>query len=180
MHGFNNGGSFLSSCIFNYNIACVQEYWLHECVLTKLRDCFPDYGCIYISSMSLEDISRLGRPYGGLVVYYSLSNEFKVQLLRSSYGKRVLSIKSNYNGHNFTIFNVYFPCSSVSIEYFDQIALICGFIYIVLYKIIVIASDCDIIISDDFNYYAESVINNDALLMLFDIFNSYDLKLCDE
>ena len=58
LHGFNNGGDFLSSCISDYNIACVQEHWPHEEELTKLRDCFPGYGCISISSMSSEDISR--------------------------------------------------------------------------------------------------------------------------
>ena len=60
LHGFNNSGGFLSSCISDYNIACVQEHWLHEEELTKLRNCFPGYGCISISSMSPEDISRPG------------------------------------------------------------------------------------------------------------------------
>ena len=41
-------------------------------------------------------------------------------------------------------------------------------------------SDFDIIISGDFNCNAESFINNDALLMLLDLFNSCDLKLCDD
>ena len=60
LHGFNNGGGFLLSCISDYNIACVQEHCLHEEELAKLRDCFTDYGCISISSMSPEDIVDLG------------------------------------------------------------------------------------------------------------------------
>ena len=95
-------------------------------------------------------------------------------MLGSSSDKRVLAIKLNHNSHNFIIFNVYFPCLSVFIEYFYQIALISGFIDNIVrdhYD-----SDCDIIISGDFNCNAESFINNDALLMLLDLFNSYDLN----
>ena len=67
---------------------------------------------------------------------------------------------------------------SVSIEYFDQIALISGFIDNIVQDHY--DSDCDIIISGDFNCYAESFIKNDAMLMLLDLFNSYDLKLFDD
>ena len=84
----------------------------------------------------------------------------------------------NYNGHNFIIFNVYFPCLSVSIEYFDQIALIRSFIDNIIQDLY--DSDCDIIISGDFNFNAESFLNNNILFMLLDLFNSYDLKLCDD
>ena len=174
LHGFNNGGSFLSSCIYDYNIACVQEHWLHEEELTKLRDYFPGYGCISISNMSPEDISWHRGPYGGLAIYYF--NGFQVQMLGSSSDKCVLATKLNYNSHNFIIFNVYFPCLSVSIKYFDQIALISGFIDNIVQDHY--DSDSDIIISGDFNCSAKSFINNDALLMLLDLFNSYDLKLC--
>ena len=99
-------------------------------------------------------------------------------MLGSSNDKRVLAIKLNYNSHNFVIFNVYFSCLSVSIEYFDRIALISGFIDNIAQDHYY--SDCNIIISGDFNCNAESFINNDALLMLLDLFNSYDLKLCDD
>ena len=126
--------------------------------------------------MSPEDISRPGRPYDGLAIHYS--NGFKIQMLGSSSNKRVLAINLNYNSHYFIIFNVYFPCLSVSIEYFDQIALISGFINNIVQDHY--DSDCDIIISGDFNCNAESFINNDVLLMLLDLINSYDLKLCDD
>ena len=84
-------------------------------------------------------------------------------MLDSSSDKRVLAIKLNYNSHNFIIFNVYFPCLSVSIEYFDRIALISGFIDNIVQDHY--DSDYDIIISGEFNCIAESFINNDALLM---------------
>ena len=60
LHGFKNGGGFISSRISDYNIASVQEHLLHERELTRLRDFCPGYGCIFITSMSLEDISRPG------------------------------------------------------------------------------------------------------------------------
>ena len=59
LYGFNNGGGFLLSYISDYNIACVQENWLHEEELTKLCYCFPGYGCISIFSVSPEDISSI-------------------------------------------------------------------------------------------------------------------------
>ena len=128
--------------------------------------------------MSPEDISRPGRPYGDLAIYYSLCNGFKVQMLGSSCDKRVLAIKINYNSHNFISFNVYFLCLSVSIEYCGQIALISSFMGNFLQDHY--DSDCDIIISGDFNCNAESFINDDALLMLLDLFNSYDFNLSDD
>ena len=84
----------------------------------------------------------------------------KYSWLGSSCDKHVFAIKLNYNSHNFIIFNVYFPCLLVSIKYFDHIALICGFTDNIIqdhYN-----SDCDIIISGNFNCNAESFINNDA------------------
>ena len=67
---------------------------------------------------------------------------------------------------------------SVSIEYFDRIALISCFIDNIIQDHY--DSHCDIIIPSDFNFNTESFINNDALLMLLDLYNSYDLKLCDD
>ena len=42
---------------------------------------YKGYGCISISNMFSEDIGLPRRPYGGLAIYYLLSNEFKVQLV---------------------------------------------------------------------------------------------------
>ena len=63
---------------------------------------------------------------------------------------------------------------SVSIEYFDRIALISCFIDNIIQDHY--DSHCDIIIPSDFNFNTESFINNDALLMLLDLYNSYDIN----
>ena len=69
-------------------------------------------------------------------------------MLGSSCYKRVLAIKLNYNSHSFISLYVYFPCLPVSIKYYDQIALISDFKNNIRQDY---DSDCDIMISGDFN-----------------------------
>jgi exonuclease III len=123
--------------------------------------------------MSPEDVSKPGRPYGGLAIYYSASADLNVEVLHHLCDNRVLAVKLKLAGQDIIILNVFFPTLSTSVEYFDQIALICGFIDSVIQDNY--DNECNIVIAGDFNCNSNSFINNDALLMLIDLCTSSDL-----
>jgi exonuclease III len=184
VHSFNNGADYLASAISDYTVPCVQEHWLYEWDFPSLYDRFPGYKCAAISIMSTEDVSKPGRPYGGLAIYYYASADFNVEVLCHSCDNRVLAVKLKLKGQDIIIFNVYFHALSTSVEYFDQIALICGFIDSVIQdnynNVIILNNTINNVIAGDFNCNSNSFINNNALLILIVLYTAYDLKLNDD
>jgi hypothetical protein len=127
LHGFQSGNTFLASNMSNCTVACVQKHWLYDWDLAKLNSVCSGFNCVSLSSMQSTDFGKVGRPYGGLAIYYSNACSNIVNLGSSS-NNRVMAIKLMFGMREFIIFNVYFPCLCVNTEYFDEVANICGFI----------------------------------------------------
>ena len=69
-------------------------------------------------------IGKPGRPFGGLAIF--VPNEVNATVFGTSQNNRVLVIKLTLGADDFVICNMYLPCLSLSLEYIDENASICG------------------------------------------------------
>ena len=175
MHGLENGSSYLQSHINEFSVCCVQETWLHQWDLDKLNTLCDGFKCISVSSMNPEEMNLGGRPYGGLGIFFVSS--LNVSLLGVSSNKRVQAVKFACVGFNVILFNVYLPCLSQSVDYFDDIAQCCGFIDFILQDHLDNATE--VIIAGDFNGSLKSLFEHNGLLMVSDMLSHYNVKECD-
>ncbi len=132
MHGFANGIDFVTELLCNNNIVCVQESWVRPFETSRFDE-YVSHPFMHKSYSGLIDFDFcLGRPFGGLSIIYN-SDCFKlVRDYGVSINKRVMGLLLSLGDQLVMVFNVYLPCFSDSVEYINDINIVCGFIDSVL------------------------------------------------
>ena len=115
--GWNSGILTLKNHIDSLDLCLVQEHWLHNDHLYKIRDISPDFLSVSVSAMD-NSVLLSGRPYGGCSIIYRKSLGMCITPLISC-SDRFCGVKlCDSSGLSFLIVCVYMPaqCSSTSTD----------------------------------------------------------------
>jgi exonuclease III len=124
MHGLNAGLTILNSLFNNYDVICVQELWVRPHELDCVRCLHNAFDCCVISAMddAWHDEVIMGRPYGGLAIFWRKSLIQNVVLLGHDVNTRCIGISYKSDAGRVFIWNVYLPCEgSVSNDDYEII-----------------------------------------------------------
>ena len=147
MFGFHNGLSMLYDLCGSHSIIGVQEHWLRGDELIKLSRVHPDFNFYGASGMhkALSTALLRGRPFGGVgILWHRSLNSFITPIAKSDDG-RCIAVKLSYGGSELLLINVYFPCFNPSVEYREDVSVLCAFIENILmsnaYRDVIIFGD---------------------------------------
>ena len=115
--GWNSGILTLKNHIDSLDLCLVQEHWLHNDHLYKIRDISPDFLSVSVSAMD-NSVLLCGHPYGGCSIIYRKSSGMCITPLISC-SDRFCGVKlCDSSGLSFLILCVYMPaqCSSTSTD----------------------------------------------------------------
>jgi hypothetical protein len=142
MHGFANGIDFVAELLCDNSIICIQESWPRPFEINQLRpfeiNRFNEFVRLPFLHQSYSGMNEfdygLGRPFGGLSVIYD-SNCLKLVCdYGVSFNKRVMGLMFSLGDQLILVFNVYLPCFCDTVEYLNDINIICGFMDSVLFS----------------------------------------------
>ena len=54
-----------------HDILLLQETWLYEFQFSEIAKVLPNSKCHLVSSMEVDDVGRVGRPYGGCCIVWN-------------------------------------------------------------------------------------------------------------
>jgi hypothetical protein len=165
---------FVYSLFDSLDILCLQEHWLRPQALHILNGISTEFNAVSISGMD-EDITTVGRPYGGLVVFYKGTIVKLIKSFLHCINKRCMAILVEYHGYEVLVFNVYFPCKG-DINYQADVDIICGFIESVIFD--VSKPDLCIAVAGDFNENILNIQDLPHLNTLHDLINTNGLVPC--
>ena len=151
-NGFKSRNYDYVSEIFNTcKILMLQETWLYDFQHINFKKVMPNSQYYAVSAMNEAEVSRVGRPYGGVAILWHTGltlNGLKltfIPIVTNSLRLCAVNIKSN--SCNIMLINVYMPTDDNSDENFNIYGDILGEIS----SIIAAHADCEFIIGGDFN-----------------------------
>ena len=134
MHGFANGHDFLTELKTKSNIICVQESWVRA-FETNIFDEVTTFPFQHISHSGMHELDySLGSPYGGLSIIYDSSSVKLAQDYGISINNRVMCTMFSVNNQLLLLFNVYLPCLCDTVDYINDVNIICSFMESVVFS----------------------------------------------
>ena len=148
----------------------LQETWLYNFQHKIFSKIIPNCQYYAISAMDETNVSRLGRPYGGVAILWKKGLKLAfVPIVTNSF--RLCAVNVKTNTFNIILINVYMPVDDNSEDSFNEY----GDILSEISAIIATHNDCNIIIGGDFNVDPKR-INSRNLILLKDFLSIESLN----
>ena len=163
--GFKNRNyDYLIDLFKEFDLQFLQETWLHAFQENLISQILIDSNFYHVSGMSSSDISKKGRPHGGVAIIYHSSLQIQLFPIVAN-SNRICASKVVISEHNFLLMSVYMPVndgSSVNIQEFEEVL-------IEISSILRSHDDCVPILGGDFNLDLVRDCNSNT----FDIFKRF-------
>ena len=146
-NGFKNRNfNYINEIFKKCDILMLQETWLYSFEHKHFPKVIPNCQYNAISAMDEANVSRLGRPYGGVAILWNKNLKMSFIPITTS-SDRVCAVNIKSNNFNIIIVNVYMPNDNDSDENFN----IYGDILCEISSVMNTYNDCKFIIGGDFN-----------------------------
>ena len=156
-----------------YDILLVQEHWLHEFQLHKLRE---ETDCKTVCSVSGMDPAQIiyGRPYGGCAILIK-NDRIDVEYISTACRRLCACIvQLPGSSERLLILNVYMPCESVDRE--------CSIYFDVLLEMTSVIENhvnvSHVLIGGDLNTNISTRVNSSYVQLLSDFCTQHQLNFC--
>ena len=137
---------YISDLYEKCDIMLLQETWLYNFQSNIISNVLPNCQYHALSAMDESNITRVGRPYGGLAILWKNNLALSITPIKTN-SSRLCAVNVKSDKINIIIFNIYMPCDNNSDESFD----IFGDVLFDLLSILDTYRGFDLIMGGDFN-----------------------------
>ena len=112
-YDLNTSINYVADMMKSLDIAFLCEHWLLGSEIVRVCDeVFNQYSVYMKSSMTSEDLTTAGRPFGGVGFVCRQKAGFRYDLMKCE-SARLLGLNASYNGCKvLTVYGVYMPYNS--------------------------------------------------------------------
>ena len=163
--------NYINDIFKSFNILMLQETWLYNFEHCNFVSKIPNCNYHAVSGMNEADMSRVGRPYGGVAIIWHKGLRLSFAPIVTN-SHRLCSVKVKTNDCDTVIINVYMPNDNNSNESF----IMYGDILSEISSIMTTYVNCNFIIGGDFNIDPNRLGSRN--LTLFNDFLEYETLSC--
>ena len=160
-NGFKNRNyEYVNEIFKKCNILMLQETWLYNFQHKNFSKIIPNCQYYAVSAMDEANVSRMGRPYGGVAILWKKGLKLTfIPIVTNSL--RLCAVNVKTNSFNTILINVYKPVDDNSEVSFNEY----GDILSEISAILATHNDCNIIIGGDFNVDPRRIISRNLTLL---------------